>query len=293
VFRGLADTTTPLLATLGSNALNVLLVPLMLHGLHLGVGGVAAATVLAQLVPCALLMRRLAERCGLSLGGGAIDARLFAPTAWLVLRTAAIAGTYAAATSLATRAGADAAAAHAICFQIMMSAALLSDSLAVAAQTLTARALAGGDAARAARVIGTTVRMALLLGLAVAAALAAGGGALPRLFTSAPGVLAAAALVMPAVVATQPLNSLAFVLDGALFGAGGFRFASVAMAAAAAPAVALMALGAGAAAGAGAAPADAALMAVWAGLTLLMAIRAGAIALPLHLRGGAFRALRG
>jgi putative MATE family efflux protein len=291
VFRGLADTTTPLLATLGSNALNVALVPLMLHGLHLGVGGVAAATVLAQLVPCALLMRRLADRCGLSLGGGAIDGKLFAPTAWLVLRTAAIAGTYAAATSLATRAGADAAAAHAICFQLMMGAALLSDSLAVAAQTLTARALAGGDAARAARVIGTTVRMALVLGLAVAAALAAGGGALPRLFTNAPGVLAAAALVMPAVVATQPLNSLAFVLDGALFGAGGFRFASVAMAAAAAPAVAVMALGTGAAVGA--APADAALLAVWAGLTLLMALRTLAIAVPLRLRRGAFRALRG
>ena len=50
---------------------------------------------------------------------------------------------------------------------------------------------------------------------------------------------------MPLVAATQPLNALAFVLDGVLYGVGGFKYASAVMAICAAPALGVMFLGLG------------------------------------------------
>lgn len=46
------DMRTPLAATLASNALNVVLCPLLIFGLGMGVAGAAVATVVAQLLPC-------------------------------------------------------------------------------------------------------------------------------------------------------------------------------------------------------------------------------------------------
>jgi len=48
VFRGLGDTRTPLAATLGCNAVNLVLNPLLIFGLGWGVAGAAQATVLAE-----------------------------------------------------------------------------------------------------------------------------------------------------------------------------------------------------------------------------------------------------
>lgn len=65
--------------------------------------------------------------------------------------------------------------------------------------------------------------MAGVLGGALAVALAAARGSIPGLFTTDPAVLLLVHAVLPWVVASQPINALAFVWDGALFGAGGFR----------------------------------------------------------------------
>ena len=48
VFRGLADARTPLLASLTSNILNVILAPILIFYLGWGVRGAAAAIVMAQ-----------------------------------------------------------------------------------------------------------------------------------------------------------------------------------------------------------------------------------------------------
>ena len=60
--------------------------------------------------------------------------------------------------------------------------------------------------------------LAAAAGFAPAAALALSGPALCRLFTKDPAALAAAAEVWPLVVASQPLNTLAFSVDGLLYG---------------------------------------------------------------------------
>ena len=179
---------------------------------------------------------------------------------------------------------------HQICTQLWLASSLLSDALAVAAQSLVARSLAAGEVAAARRVVARTVAWGAALGCAMAAALAAagGGGALQRLFTADAGALGlAGGAVWAFVVATQPINSLAFVWDGVLFGCGGFRFACGAMAAACAPAVALMLLLAR-----GAASPGAALAGVWAGLALAMALRWLTVWLPYRAGWGPFAALR-
>ncbi len=48
IFRGLQDTRTPLAATLASNAINLVLAPLLIFTAGMGVRGAAIATVASQ-----------------------------------------------------------------------------------------------------------------------------------------------------------------------------------------------------------------------------------------------------
>jgi hypothetical protein len=75
-----------------------------------------------------------------------------AAVGFLVLRTASISAVYAVATGVVARGGSFPAAAHQVAFQLWLAASLLADSLAVASQTLVARAVAGGDHGRARKV---------------------------------------------------------------------------------------------------------------------------------------------
>ena len=94
-------------------------------------------------------------------------------------------------------------------------------------------------------------------------------------------------------MATQPVNALAFLADGVLYGVGGFGYAALAMVAAVLPAGGVMLLGSRWAASlpAGAA-ADVQLAAVWVGLALLMLLRWATVWLPLMLRAPPFDQLQ-
>jgi Na+-driven multidrug efflux pump len=238
------------------------------------------------------------ERCSLRVTGrGALRAisNLAAPTAFLAVRTGALTATYAVATALTVRAGAEVAAANSLCLQLWLSSSLLSDALAVAAQSLVARSLAAGRPAEARQVVRRTAALALGLGVLLASLLALGAGPLPRVFSSDPAVLGLSRGVWAFVVFTQPPTAAAFVYDGVLFGApNGFRFAAVSMAASCAPAVVLMQamLAASSSSGGGTADGAATLSAVWAGLAVLMALRWLTIALPYKLRVGPFAAFK-
>ena len=76
------------------------------------------------------------------------------------------------------------------------------------------------------QVAGRTLQLGLGLGLILAAVLALGKGGLPRLFTGDAAVLAAIGHIFPWVILSQPINALAFVWDGILYGAGGFSYAA-------------------------------------------------------------------
>lgn len=202
-YRGLGDTHTPFYGTLLANLLTIALEAALLLGLSWGVRGAALAVGMSQAVACVALLMRLQRRCPLQLVGGAAlksSAGYLKSTGLLALRTLAVMGAYALATSLVARTDAAHAAAHQIAFQVWLASSLLADSLAVAAQSLLARDLAAGQQAAGRAVVKRTQQLALALGCAIAAALALGGRGIAAVFASDPSVLRALALVWPAVV---------------------------------------------------------------------------------------------
>ena len=98
------------------------------------------------------------------------------PVGFLMLRTVSTVGIFALASTLATRHGAVAGAAHQICFQIWLSSSLLADALAVAAQSLIATALADHEPHVARHVAHVVVHYALVLGALLAVGLHVGFG---------------------------------------------------------------------------------------------------------------------
>lgn len=289
MFRGLGNTQVVLVATLASTAINMVMTPLLAFTCNWGVGGAAAATVLAEVAAGAGLLSLALRQYGWQgqgqqRPGPARLLEFLRPCGYLVVRTLAVGGTMALASSLATRIDPSHAAAHQVCLQVWLASSLLADSLAVAAQSLLAKYAAAGDVASATRVVARTVSISLALGVALAGSLALLRGGVAGAFTRDAAVAACIAGIMPAVVLTQPLNALAFVLDGVLYGVSGFEYAARATVVAAAPAVGVMLLGTRWAAGAP----DAQLAWVWAGLTVLMAMRALTIYVPYRMRHDPF-----
>ena len=120
-------------------------------------------------------------------------------------------------------------AAHAICFQVWLSASLLSDAVAAAFQALLAEALANRRPVDARRVAGTAFALWALVAAGNFACLRVFGPAIVRFFTRDPATVAAAAAIWPAVARSQALTCLSFVVDGALFAAEDYKFTALAM----------------------------------------------------------------
>lgn len=68
--RAVQNTKTPLLATMGANALNIALCPLLVFALKMGVRGAALATVITQIFPCWSVRATVGE-------GGGVEVHAF------------------------------------------------------------------------------------------------------------------------------------------------------------------------------------------------------------------------
>jgi len=275
-FRGYRDTRTPLVVTLGLNAVNLVLDPLFIFVFGWGLRGAALATLVAQWVGALwfvhLLLRsrrhelgirprmpRLAEiRPFLKVGGE------------LALRTLTLIGTMTLATAVATRVGTIQVAAHQVGTQIWLLLALVLDSLAVAGQTLVAGYRGAGDPGMARRTANRLLGWGLAGGFVLGGTFFILGPVLPRLFTDEPEVLRAVARIYPFVVAMQPINALVFVWDGVFIGAERFRFLALQMSFSAACATAVLLL---------VVPLGWGLAGVWWGIAALMIARAVSLAI--------------
>jgi Na+-driven multidrug efflux pump len=102
--------------------------------------------------------------------------------------------------------------------------ALLLDSFAIAAQSLVGAALGASDAGSARTMAWQVSRWGLYAGIAFAAVFAAGWFWIPRLFTSAPDVVAQTHVLWPWFVGMLPAAGVVFALDGVLIGAGDVAF---------------------------------------------------------------------
>lgn len=99
----------------------------------------------------------------------------------------------------------------------------------MAAQSLIARNIASNRPHAAAAVITRTCQLSAILGVSLSLVLWAVEPFLPGLFTADPLVASQIQELLPFVLLTQPLNALAFTLDGVLYGVQGFAWAAKGM----------------------------------------------------------------
>jgi putative MATE family efflux protein len=187
----------------------------------------------------------------------------------LLLRGVGFQVCFISAAAVAARFGAAALAAHQIALQLWMFCALALDAVAIAAQALVGAALGAGDEAFARGLARRLLLVGLASGTAFAIVIGALAGVLPKLFSTDPQVYRQAMRAWPWFVGMQPLAGVVFALDGVLLGAGDVRYLRnltiVATIGGFLPAIWLaywFRLGLGG---------------VWAGLTLLIVIRLGAL----------------
>jgi putative MATE family efflux protein len=236
--RGLQDTRTPLVVAVGTALVNLVLEVWWIFGLDAGIGASALSTVVAEAIAAVVYVTMIRRATREHRTPWRPDRRVIAGLGRagvaLLLRTAALRGSFTLATAVAARIGTADLAAHQIAFEVMFLLALSLDAIAIAGQALTGRFLGGGDA-DAARASGRRmIEWSVLAGTVVGLVLAAVSRVLPEVFSDDPEVLALAGFLLLCVAALQPLNGLVFALDGILIGAGDLAFLAKAMVIAAA-----------------------------------------------------------
>ncbi|KAL0799393.1 hypothetical protein Bca101_054568 [Brassica carinata] len=231
IFRGFKDTKTPLYATIVADVINIILDPIFIFVLHLGVSGAAIAHVISQYFMALILFIRLASKVNLMPPNfGALQFGKFLKNGGLLLaRTIAVTFCQTLAAAMAARLGTTPMAAFQICLQVWLTTSLLADGLAVAGQAILACSFAEKDYNKVSSAASRVLQMGFVLGLGLSVFVGLGLYFGAGIFTKDPAVIHLIAIGIPFVAATQPINSLAFVLDGVNFGASDFAYTAYSM----------------------------------------------------------------
>ncbi|WP_433465439.1 MATE family efflux transporter [Spirillospora sp. CA-128828] len=224
VLRGLQDTRTPLVVSIGGFSLNLLLNVLFVIGLGWGIAGSAWGTVLAQTgsaVVYVAVVLRAARRHGAPVRPD-LDGLRASATAGvgLIIRTAALRVVLIVGTSIAARMGDAEIAAYQVGFQIWTLLAFALDAIAIAGQAITGRYLGASDVTGTRAVTRRMVWWGIGCGVVFGLMILVARPWLPGLFTQDVDVrhMLLASLFLVAVL--QPVAGVVFVLDGILIGAG-------------------------------------------------------------------------
>lgn len=147
----------------------------------------------------------------------------------LIGRTLAVLVTMTLATSVAAREGPIPMAGHQICLEVWLTISLLTDALALAGQALLAGDYSRGEYMKARDVVYKVLQIGLVTGVSLAAILFLGFEKLSALFSNDPDVLKIAMSGILFVAGSQPINALAFVIDGLYYGVSDFGYAAYSM----------------------------------------------------------------
>ncbi len=227
--RGEARMRLPLIVVGASAALNVVLELVLVYGLGWGLDGSALGTVGAQLVMAAWFVVVVVREHGL-VPPDRMMLRSLTALGWpIVVRSGALLLSFVIAGAVLARIGTGALGAHQIAFQLFIFLALVLDALAIAAQVLVGRALGARDGDAAYGVALAMCRWSLVAGIVCGLLLLAGGGVIPRAFTSDRAVLEQARELWPLFALMLPVGAVVFALDGVLLGAGDTRYLALAM----------------------------------------------------------------
>ncbi len=270
--RGLQDTRRPFVVALGSAAFNGALEVVLIFGFGFGVGASALSTTLAHWLAAGLFcwwIARAVTAHGVRLTPNRQSITRLAGAGFsLALRTTALRGGLTITLAVAARIGTKDLAAHEIAFQLWNIGALALDAVAIAAQAMIGRALGSGDADLARRLGRRMIQWGLCAGCALGVVVLATAPVVPHIFSNDPAVTTLVGFLLIHVALWQPVNGVAFALDGILIGAGDLRFLAWSMGLASAVLVAagmlVLAL-------------DAGIGWVWAGLGAWMTVRTVAL----------------
>ncbi|KAK9026571.1 hypothetical protein V6N11_039406 [Hibiscus sabdariffa] len=228
---------------------NILLDPIFIFTLRLGVNGAAIAHVVSQYLICLILIWSLVKNvvllppsfkelqfgrflksendmehlqdydiCDVTTSGFHLLVKVISTTSCMTV-----------AASLAARLGPKPMAAFQVCLQIWLATSLLADGLAVAGQAILASAFAKKDYEKTVIAASRVLQIGLVLGLLLSFILAAVSQFASNLFTKDFDVLRLMNISFPFITVTQPINALAFVVDGVNYGASDFAYSAYSM----------------------------------------------------------------
>ena len=224
--RGVQNTRLPFWLTLCGLIPGAVLLPILVH--RFGLVGSAIANVIgigitASLFVAVLVREHLRYSRDFAPQFDVIRHQLVLGRD-LILRSMSFQISLLAAAAVAGRFGVAALAAHQILLQLWNFLALVLDSLAIAAQTLTGSALGTGDVERAKEVGNQTTRFSTGFGVLLAAVFALFAGQIWSLFTQDPSVHSQLRGPWICLVAMIIVGGVVFALDGVLLGASDAAF---------------------------------------------------------------------
>ena len=219
IYRGYQDTRTPMWVSVGVNAFNAALDPVLIFGLGWGLAGAGWATVTAQWlgVGCFfLLLSRRASAEGWSARGTRWGEllRFWGMGAVLALRTLFLVLALTLSVAAAARVGTVEVAAHQIMVGVWALCSFTLDSLAIAGQALVGEQTGREDVDGAHQVTRRLLGWGLVMGVVIAGVLLASAPWLGGVFTDDRAVAEAVRGVVPQAAVMQPLGALVFVADG-------------------------------------------------------------------------------
>ncbi|KAL3525197.1 hypothetical protein ACH5RR_013569 [Cinchona calisaya] len=265
IFRGFKDTRTPVFCLGIGNLASVIFFPVSMYIFRWGITGAALSTVASQYIITILMMWHLNKRTILLSSNMKISHFLnyIRSGGFLLGKTLAIATIVTLSTSMVARLGALSTAAHQICLQIWLSAPLIVEAQASAAQALIASSFAKDEYSRVKEITYSVLKTGLLTGIALAVILGLSLPSLTKLFTTDTQVQNIVGSIILLVSASQPLFALAYVFDGLHYGVSDFPYGGCS----------LMVVGAIASTFLVRASSIIGLSGVWLGLSLFMGLR--------------------
>ncbi|KAL4381756.1 hypothetical protein AHAS_Ahas04G0165300 [Arachis hypogaea] len=210
------------------NVLNAILDPILIFFFGLGISGAAVATVISEYLIAFILLWKLTGNVLLMpfhFDGRKILSYLKSG-GLLIGRTVAVFLTLTLSTSMAAKQGPIPMAGHQICMQVWLPISLLTDALALAGQTLLASSYSQGNYEQARLITYRVLQIGLGTGITLSVILFFGFGSFSSLFTTDLEVLSVARSGILFVAGTQPVNALAFVIDGLYYGVSDYGYAA-------------------------------------------------------------------
>ena len=231
--RGLQDMRTPLWIALGINVLNLLLDWLLIFGMGplpaLGVAGSALASTISQWLGALLGIAILAGNLNLSAVFQLRDAtKLLRAGGDLFIRTALLNIFLAYTTRAANRFGSDAGAAHQVIRQVYVFTSLALDAYASTVQSLVGYFIGQDSVDWAKQVVRVGSQWSIGTGILLGSLMWWGRETVITFLVPVSSI----SVFLPAWAASsisQPINSLAFLTDGAHWGTGDYAFLRDAM----------------------------------------------------------------